>query len=101
MNLSRVRRLLDAIEANARKIEADLTAAISVTDVVPLRKLRAAAQAFVTDSTVAVREIRELDSELTPVQVPTRKSSVSFAAVGKILDKALEATKDEPPKDKR
>jgi hypothetical protein len=81
MNLSRARKLVDAIETLARSTEADLTAAIGMHDVAPLRKLRTAVQAFVTDTVVAQRELRELDSELTPVQVPTSKSSSGFKAV--------------------
>jgi hypothetical protein len=81
VNLSRPRKLLDAIEADARKTVADLTAALAMRDLAPLRKLRTAALAFVTDAATAVRELRELDSELTPVQVPTSKSSSNFKAV--------------------
>jgi hypothetical protein len=93
VNLSRHRKLLDAIESDARKMAADLTAALAVNDLAPLRKLRTAALSFVTDAATAVRELRELDSELTPIQVPTGKSSSNFKAVGRILEDANKETK--------
>jgi hypothetical protein len=100
VNLSRQRKLLDGIEETVRKIEADLTAALAVRDLAPLRKLRSSVQGLVTDSAAAVRELREIDSELTPVQIPTRKSSQSFAAVGRILETAQDELKA-PPKRER
>jgi hypothetical protein len=96
-------KLLEVIEKRARATEADLTAALAVRDNAPMRKLRKAAMAFVTDAEVAVREFAE-NEEFTPVHPAApvtrggaHESSSRFKAadVQRLLDEGKVRTLDE------
>jgi hypothetical protein len=98
VSLSRERRLIEQTLVQARQIVDDVTAALKANDSPALRGLRGAAASFAVQASSALDRHTEDHGELTPVAVPTSKSSSNFQAVGRILDDANKGRplKDEP-----
>jgi hypothetical protein len=101
VSAARDRRMLDDHIAAAREHRDTVAAAISAGGSELLMAARTAAGAYVR-ALEAVRKKHEAQfGELTPVQVPTSRSSSNFKAVDatRHFDEAREANKGRPLKD--